>query len=180
MADLIEHMPKYYENSDTVKQIIFPIDRENLLMEDKIDSTVKEFVVSSASAYQLWRYEEEYGLPIDPQGLTLEERRSRVRAKMRMVGAVNKEMLKNVVSAWSNADVEIIEDYGNYTVIIEFVNQIGIPTNIADVYNAVNEIIPAHLIVAYIFKFRQHQELRGFTHQQLSVYTHGTIREGVI
>ena len=180
MANLIEHMPKYYENSITARQVTSPIDLENARMEDNVDLTVREFMVSSATSNTMWRYEEEYGLAVNPQGITLEERRSRVKAKMRMSGAVNKAMLKNVVSAWSNADVDIIEDFGTYTVIIEFVNTIGIPTNINDVYDAVNEIIPAHLIVAYVFKFRQNQELNHMTHQQLGIYTHNNIREGAL
>ena len=181
MAIIKQHMPKYYKNSTVVDNLTTPIDLENENTIKLINETIDQFYVSTATEKTLNRYEENYGLPINPSGLTLDERRSRIKAKMRMYGVVNKEMIQSVVNAWSNADVEITEDYSNYTVIIEFVNSIGIPSNMDNVYEAVNEIIPAHLIVIYIFKYRQHVDLKPYTHQYLGQYTHEQIRsEGVI
>lgn len=179
MAKIIEHMPMYMRPSKVAKNITHPIDIENASTDDLIAEMVAQFIVSTAT-YTLPRWEEQYGLDVNPQGITIDERRSRIKAKMRSVGVVNKAMIQNVVNAWTNADIEVIEQFDQYKVVIKFVNQIGIPTNIQDVYNAIDEIIPAHIQVAYEFKYRRYEELESKTHAQLSAFTHQTIREGVI
>lgn len=179
MARIKQHMPVYYRGSKVVEDLTHPIDLENTISLQKIQEMIDQFIVSTATT-ALSRYEEQYGLEVNPQGITTDERRSRIKAKMRSVGPVNAVMIQNVVSAWTNADVEIIEDFANYKITIKFVNVIGIPTKIDDVYKAISEIIPAHIKVEYQFKYRRYEELTGYTHQQLNAYTHTEIREGAI
>ena len=171
-------MQRYYQNSTSIKDITEPINIENESEEILIVAMVNQFIVSTAT-YALVRYEEQYALPINPS-ISLEERRSRIKAKMRSTGVVNAIMLQNIVDAWTNADIEVIEDYANFTVTIKFVSTIGIPSNIQDVYDAINAIKPAHLIFLYEFKYRRYEELTSKTHQQLSAFTHELIRGGVI
>jgi PKD repeat protein len=146
--------------------------------EEFIRETQMQFYVDSATT-SLPTYENEYGLQQNPS-LPDSQRRSRIKAKMRSAGTSTKAMIQNTIEAWSNADIEIYEDYGNYQIQVTFTNAIGIPPNMTDVYAAVREIIPAHLGIVYIFKYRRHEELKPFTHAQLAVFTHDTIREGAI
>jgi len=125
-------------------------------------------------------------------------------ARMRGFGTCTKAMVKKVADSWTNGDVEIVEflthyelnkkytheqmkqfthaklSLNDYEFKIVFNNEIGIPPNMQDVYNAIEEIKPAHLNVRYEFKFRRHQELVNKTHEQLSGFTHNIIRQGVI
>ena len=178
MAKLFEHMPRYYQNSTNIKNITEPMNIENETQETLIAAIVNQFVVNTAT-YALVRYEEQYGLPINPT-ISLDERRSRIKAKMRSIGVVNTEMLQNIVDAWTNSYIEVIEDYANFTITIKFVSSIGIPANMQDVYDAINAIKPAHLIFLYEFKYRRNEELANFTHDYLSQFTHNTLREGDI
>lgn len=177
MARISQHMPRYYVNSKVVADTTTPIDLENTNFLDKIQEMIDQFIVSTATT-TLNRYEEQYGLEVNPQGITTEERRSRIKAKMRSVGAVNAEMIQNVVSAWTNADVEIIEDFANYKITIKFVNVIGIPTKIDDVYKAIDEIIPAHIKVEYEFKYVRWVELENKKWIDLEPYTWQEVLEG--
>lgn len=168
MAELKENMPSDYLTSKIVNDVTYPLDLENDFLVDKIISMIKEFNVSTATT-TLHRYEEQYALPQNPS-ITIEERRSRVKAKMRSNGVINKKTLQKIVNAWSNADVEVIEDFNNYTVTIEFVSVVGIPSRIEDVYAAVKEVIPAHLNVIYKFRFNTVKDLRetAWTVKQLA------------
>lgn len=179
MANLVQHMPIYYKNSIVASYITKPIDLEINKSYNLVQDYVNQFIVSTAT-FALDRYEKQYGLPINPQGITIEERRSRIKAKMRSIGAVNKSMLQNVVNAWTNGDIEVIEDYNNYKITIKFVNIIGIPSNMQDVHNAISEIIPAHITVTYEFKYNKWSDIQNKTWQDVSRYTWGQIYEGNI
>lgn len=169
MAKLVEYMPIAYRSSNVAKDITYPMDLENDATDALIAEYVNQFVVSTAT-FSLSRYEEQYGLDVDPRGITLDERRSRIKAKMRSVGAVNSAMLQNVVNAWTNADIEVVEDYANYTVTIKFVSIVGIPSNMQDVYDAIDRIKPSHLIFKYEFKYNTVNVLRtsGYTVKSLA------------
>lgn len=176
---LIEHTPRYYRNSTIANDILHPIDLENERLILAVDTTKKEFVVDTA-VHTLSQYELEYGLPINPN-VSIEERQSRIKARMRSTGTTTKELIKSIVDSWTNGNVDIIEDYANYRITIEFNSVIGIPLNIQDVKNAINEIIPAHLEVLYKFKYNTWQEVSVKTWGELEAYTWQEVLEkGVI
>lgn len=165
---LIEHFPRYYKESEIAKELTYPIDLENLRLSVAVEQTKKEFVVDTAIE-TLPKFEEEFGLPINPTGVTLEERRSRIKAKMRTAGTTTKELVKTVVSSWAYGNVEVIEDSSNYSIKIEFVDEEAIPPNLQYIKQIISEIIPAHLGVEYIFKYNTVKVLRdtGWTVAEL-------------
>ncbi len=175
-AKLTEHMPIYFKPSIVASDITNPMYLENLKFENMIQEYTNQFIVKTAT-FTLSRYEEQYGLPVNPAGITTEERRSRIKSRMRMNGPTTKEFLQNILNAWGNSEVEITELFDQYLVKIKFISNNGIPSNLGDVREAISEIIPAHLNVLYDFKYRTHGELKPYTHQQLSNYTHQQIRD---
>lgn len=182
MAKLIEHMPLYYRSSKYVAGTTKGANTEILALHAQCDLMRQQFIVDTATELTLSRYEEEYGLPINPGAVSIDARRSRIKSKMRVAGVVTKELFQTCANAWANADVEIIEHYDQYLLEIKFVNIIGRPPHVDDLYKAMQEIIPAHLNVTYTFIYRTHREIKDhpFTHRQLQAYTHRQIREGVI
>lgn len=159
IRSIVEHMPHYIANSEVANNICSPIDIEIIKAELLIAEYTKQFVISTAT-FTLSRYEEQYNLPINPLGITIEERRSRVKAKMRSQGAVTKQMIRNVINSWTNAEIDIIEDYANYSVTIKFIDTVGIPSNVNDIYKAIDEIKPAHLNFIYEFKYNTVKDVR--------------------
>lgn len=188
MAKLVEHMPSYYRHSKYVTDATKGADTEILFLHAQSDLMQQQFIVDTATELTLSRYEEEYSLPVNPQDVTISARRSRIKAKMRTAGVVTKELMRTVIASWANNDVEIVENYADYSFTVKFVNQLGQPPHVEDLYAAVNEIIPAHLGISYVFIYRTHAELgspkthrmmKSFTHAQLSVYTHmNIVRDG--
>lgn len=179
MAELFEHLPRYYKDSVYLKDISGAIDKEDQRFLNSISELKLQFIVNT-STYALEKYEEEYNLPINPGGLTIEGRRSRIMAKMRSAGTVTKQLIKTVVESWSGGEVEIIEDFNNYTFEIKFVSDIGIPSNIEDVYKSIEEIKPAHLGVTYTFKYNIWNTLKPKTWDYIKTKTWSQVLEGAI
>lgn len=115
----------------------------------KLDETIDECFINTASAL-LSRYEEIYGIQVDVNKSD-EFRRERIRAKIRGIGTVTKQMIIDTASSFSNGEVEVVEDPANYSFKIKFVGVRGIPANMADLTLTIEEIKPAHL--AFTFEY---------------------------
>ncbi len=140
---------------------------------DALDDLQKQMNIDTAT-WALETYEKELGLVVDPLK-PLSERRSLIKAKLRGVGKVDADLIKTVVSSWTNGTVDV--KFENSTIKIRFINLLGIPENMEDVKFSIEEIKPAHLAVLYQYLFNTHNILSQFTHDQLSAYTHNQLRE---
>lgn len=106
----------------------------------------------------------------------IEDRRAIISAKWRGAGSLTLEVIKNTVSAYTNADIEV--GFGEDGVInIEFISVYGIPKNMEDVYNTIEEIKPAHLGVKYVFRYRTWGDLKGYRWGDLKSVSWGKIKE---
>ncbi|MCL6615562.1 MAG: YmfQ family protein, partial [Anoxybacillus ayderensis] len=72
---------------------------------------------------------------------------------LRGIGTVTVALIKNVAESWYNGEVEVTEQPSLYTVKIKFVSKLGVPSNLADIQNALREIIPAHLAINFEFSY---------------------------
>jgi hypothetical protein len=74
-------------------------------------------------------------------------------AKKRGNGVTTKKMLKNAAEAFSGGEVEIIENFEDYSFIVKFVGIKGIPKNLTLFKNMIEEIKPAHLNYELAFTY---------------------------
>lgn len=174
--DLMEMLPNYYRGNVTMEKLQSILAEKIQALAKDINETIDQCFVNTATAL-LSRYEKIYGLDVDISKSN-EFRRERIRAKIRGVGTVTKEMLKAVARSYSNGEVEVIEDPANYKFIIKFIGTRGLPPNMADLTVTIEEIKPAHLAYEFEFIYRTHKEISEFTHERLSEYTHAELREG--
>jgi len=174
--NLIEFLPDYYQANQTMEELQAILTSKIEALANDLNETIDQCFVNTATAL-LSRYERIHGLQVDV-AKSNEFRRERIRAKIRGVGTVTKEMLKAVARSYSNGEVEVIEDPANYRFIIKFVGTMGIPANMADLILTIDEIKPAHLAYTFEYTYRTYGELTAYTHEQLSAYTHQTLREG--
>ena len=63
---------------------------------------------------------------------------------------------------------------------MKFLSTIGVPPNLSDVTQAIEETKPAHLEYSYLILFVLHEELIQFTHHQLTEKTHEQIRNEAV
>lgn len=170
---------------------------EIALFKYQMEDVKKQFRIQTAT-WGLAMWEERYGIVTDLTD-SLENRRARVLAKKRGYGTTTKQRIKDIIKSWNGCNSEVYEQYthkflnqythnelsnktydelkGNdYEIKIVFTDTVGIPANMDDVKNAINEIIPAHLNVVYVFSYKSYDDLKIYTHNQLSLYTHNNIR----
>jgi len=176
--ELMNLLPGYYQDNQTMKSLQDILSGKINALASNLNETVDECFVNTASAL-LSRYEKIYGLQVDVSK-TAEFRRERIRAKIRGIGTVTKQMIIDTAASYSNGEVEVIEDPANYRFIIKFVGTLGIPSNMADLILTIEEIKPAHLTYTFEYTYRTYGELSAYMHEQLSEYTHAELREGEI
>ena len=176
MRDLMDYLPEWYQDSPetvaTQKAIQPELDmiwtaRNDLLLQ----------LNPNTATWGLDFWEEALGLPTD-KSKELAFRRTRVVAKLRGSGTTTVPLIKNVSESFSNGEVEVAEFYSEYRVEIRFVGTIGIPPNLEDLRDALCDIMPAHLVWEFVIYYRIHQQVRPYTHGELSAFQHQTIREG--
>lgn len=173
--DLMELLPEYYTGNTTMEELQGILSTDIYALAAKFGETIDECFVNTASAL-LSRYEQVYGLKVDVSK-TDEFRRERIRAKIRGIGTVTKQMIIDTAKSYSNGEVEVIEDPASYSFQIKFIGTIGIPANMADLTLTIEEIKPAHLAYTFEYTYNTNSVLSAFTHAQLAAFTHTQLRE---
>lgn len=131
------------------------------------------FVETATWGLNYW--EEFLGITVDENKET-DYRRSVIKAKLRGTGTITVKLIKNVAESFSNGEVSITENVAPYTFEVKFVGTRGIPPNLEDLKNAINEIKPAHLAVTYIFVYTVWSEVKKITWEQVKTDTWGNLK----
>lgn len=174
--ELMNLLPDYYRGNQTMEELQTILSADINSMASRFNNTIDQCFVNTATSL-LSRYEKIYGIRVDVSKSD-EFRRERIRAKIRGVGTVTKQMIEATARSYSNGEVEVIEDPVNYSFTIKFVGTKGLPPNMADLTLTIEEIKPAHLTYTFEYVYRTHTELGSYTLAQLSAYTHAELREG--
>ena len=169
---LINKLPSFYDNYIT-KPIQDSFTVEANLMNDKVEKTLEQFFVDSAT-YGLDYWEKMLG--ISKNNNDIQTRRENIKAKMRSRGTTTLSVIKNICEAYSNGEVDIIVNHSDYSFVIDFIGTIGIPRAFAELDKTINEIKPCHLAHSYRFNYNTHSNLANYTHEQLANYTHDEMR----
>lgn len=168
-------LPKYYQNSAVMLQLM----GTNAAILDAAEATINaadaQCLISTADT-SLSRWEQIFGLPNSEE--SNERRRERLLARKRGSGTGTIAHLKNVIAAFANGKVEIVELYGQYAITIEFVGTLGVPPYLDDVIAAINEIIPAHIGYTILIAYRTWAEVAGKTWAEIADKTWQEIAEG--
>ena len=150
-ANLLEYLPSFYHNSDVIKSFMESNSIEVDILKAYIEDLSKNLYVKTAT-WGLDLFEEELGLVTD-KSVSYEERRERILAKKRGNGTTTKAMIKNTAEAFSGGEVEVIENFSDYSFIVKFVGVKGIPKNLALFKQMIEEIKPAHLNYELAFTY---------------------------
>lgn len=173
---LLDLLPEFYANCPQTADLQNALGVELDAVQSARDDCMLQLDVNTATwGLDLW--EEAYGIKKDAEK-SYEFRRSRIISKMRGTGTVTALMIENVAESFSNGEVAVDEHPEQYRFDVRFVGKRGIPPNLDDLKEAIEEIKPAHLAVSYIILYRTHGELKAYTHAQLSAFTHKQIKEG--
>lgn len=173
---LIDLLPDYYSENETMKTLQSILSEQTDNLDTEMYKTINNCFVGSASD-TLARYECLLGLVPDS---TKSERyrRERIKAKISGAGTTTTSLIQNIAESFTNAAVDIIENFSLYTVTVKFTGTSGIPGNMVDIKETIEEAVPAHLKVLYEYIFNTYGAVGTFTHAELAAYTHERIRGG--
>lgn len=143
IPDLMKYLPKYYEKSKVMKSIQQAIAKGLGVANYDVEEVLNQFFVDTATwGLSLW--EEDLGIITDMKK-SYEARREIIKAKLRGSSSVTRGMLKNTALAYTNAEIDVIEKFDDYSFIVKFISVKGIPENLNGFKQTIEEIKPAHL-----------------------------------
>lgn len=176
MKDLMLYLPENYDQSAETRTIQEAIQPEMTKLQEARDDLLLQLNPYTATwGLKLW--EAGLGLATD-ESKPLDYRRTRVVSKVRGNGTTTVALIKSVSESFSYGKVAVVEYYSDCKVEIRFVGTIGMPPNMDDLEDALNDIMPAHLTWDFVIYYRTHGQVGAYTHGQLAAFTHLTIREG--
>ncbi|MNC18732.1 hypothetical protein D3C75_666460 [compost metagenome] len=161
---LNKYLPEFYHDIRDMQELLDSEGEEIELLAGNVESLLQQYYPESAT-WALSRYEKDLNIVVDA-GKPNDQRRSVIISKMRGYGKVSASMMKNVAQAYDGGTVEVDVDPATYTITVTFVDTFGTPPNLGDLKAALNEIKPAHLRLAYVFRFFTYQELLQITYNQ--------------
>ena len=160
--ELIKLLPVYYENNETMKTLQSILSEQTDGLDTEMYKTIDNcFVGSVSDAAKSDRYRQE-----------------RIKAKISGAGTTTASLIQNIAESFTSAAVDIVENFPSYTITVCFTGTSGIPGNMSDIKQTIEEAVPAHLKVLYEYIFNTYGAVGTFTHAELAAYTHERIRGG--
>lgn len=121
-----------------------------------LDKVRSEFFVDTA-VDMLDTYERHLG--ISGADKSLENRRAAIIAGRQRGGKVDIAQIQAAANAWKNGATSV--DFVDGKIVITFISELGIPTDMEGLKAAISTIIPAHLAIGYIFRYLLIEEVHG-------------------
>lgn len=160
---LMQHIPKYYRDIVEIEELQNAIDLQLDELDIMSNEVLKQFFIYTAT-WSLPIWERIFGLTVGDTTSNIKERRENIISKLRSYGTTTKEMIARVAKAFTNGEIEVIEDNPNYSFTIKFTSIVGIPDNLENFKKVVATIKPAHLNFNVEFRYNTHNQI-GYLYQ---------------
>lgn len=108
-------------------------------------------------------------------GWSLQDRKDRIIYTLLSKNIFTPHVLKEQAKIFTNGEIEVIENYGNYSFTIKFTSVVGIPQNLDNFKNFIYINKPAHLNFKIEFRYNTHNQVAYLTHNSLKLKTHKAI-----
>lgn len=145
------------------------------MMDDQSDFTDQLNVATATWGLTYW--ESMLGITTNVD-VTYEQRREVVISHLRGAGTSTVAAIQNVAESYDKGSVGVTEIYDEYRVLLTFLDEFGIPDNMADIQAAVAAVMPAHLAYEFVYLFATWASYADYTWNQLANYTWDEIRDG--
>lgn len=175
---MLDMLPHYYKDSQVIKDFLNSIQEVFKDVDMRINNAEKEINIITAEDLSAW--ENEVGLTslVDTDK---ETRRSRVLTRLQGNGVLTVAELIALVAKYEDTEIQIKEDYENYTVSVIFPKRLKAPEKLEQIRAAVEEVKPAHIRVIYTFsEYATHLSLQQYKHGELRKFTHYQLRNEIL
>ena len=143
--NLINKLPDFYGECPRTNDIQNGLSSEINTLYSKVQGTIDQLYVNSAT-WALGEWEKFAG--IKKTDGTMEQRRSRVVAKLKAKGTTTLEVMKSLCKSYAE-DIRVTEIFNEYKILLELIikkdEDIPKTYNFTDINEAIWEIKPAHL-----------------------------------
>jgi hypothetical protein len=153
------HLPDYYAEIVEMDTLTATEGVEFDALYSDIETLLNEAYPETSTIF-LDRYEKDLQIVVDASK-PVDQRRSVIISKMRGSGKVSGSMIKNVAQAYDGGTVGVAVDVPHYTIIITFIDTVGIPQNLDDLKQALEDIKPAHMTLEYKFRYLLIREIHN-------------------
>ena len=144
---MIVRLPDYYRKSKVVKDLYAVIQKLLDKVAEDISAEDLRLFITTTDNFSL--HEKDVVLP--EISADNETKRARVIARLQGNNLLTKAELERLILIYDKTGCTITEDFANYTVNILFGDRTGIPYNLEQIREAVEEVKPAHIKVNYEF-----------------------------
>lgn len=148
---MINSAPDYYQESRVYAAIQQAVADEIDYQESNSNDLEDQLYIETAT-WGLKYWEEEVGIPTNTAD-SYEVRRSRVLSKWRGFGNFSGSLVKKVCEAFTNGEVTVTVNIATGIVTITFIGARGLPPNLSDLQATLDDIVHAHLSLAYVFTY---------------------------
>ena len=125
--ELTQYVPERYWGNDEVQKLIYEKLSERLnWLEGIFEEIVNNAYIKDMNEEALSKLEKEFKIKPDNE-MTLESRKEFLLSILRGIGVTNVERLKIIAKSYECGDIEVIQNYSSYSIIIKFVTVLGIP-----------------------------------------------------
>ena len=108
-------------------------------------------------------------------GWSLQDRKDRIIYTLLSKNIFTPQVLKEQAKIFTNGEIEVIENYNDYSFIIKFTSIVGIPQNLDNFKNFIYINKPAHLNFKIEFRYNTHNQVAYLVHNSLKAKTHKQI-----
>ncbi len=166
---LTDQLPERYLNSPEVGAAAGILWVLGEAFRDCVLDWLEQLTIDTAT-WGLKYWEQTYG--VTPQITdTVEERRGRVKAKMRSPQTVTAAMLENLTDSYINGQSVVTELPRQHKVQIRFNGDYGIPSNLDSLTAALLEVLPSHVTYEYLYRYLLVREVHGMVISTLQTHT---------
>lgn len=149
IIELKKELPRFYDQIKDFTELVKA--DANILadLQNSVDGALDQMFIETAT-WGLDRREKFFGITPD-SSKPVDQRRSVLKSKVRGAGVTTVALLKDVAESWYNGSIDVLENFES--IQIKFNSNLGVPDNLEDVRKALREIVPAHLLIEYVFMY---------------------------
>ena len=170
---LIKKVSKVSRNS-LQKDLIRTLDLMCEYVKNDIQKYKELLFIAFFNEQQVANYERFMELDYK-NGWSLQDRKDRIIYTLLSKNIFTPHVLKEQAKIFTNGEIEVIEDYGNYSFTIKFTSVVGIPQNLDNFKNFIYINKPAHLNFKIEFRYNTHNQVAYLLHNSLKVKNHKEI-----
>lgn len=161
--DMLISLPTAYRKDRWVRDLLEAIrGLDESQRTEMLDAAAQLFPASMT-----WLLETEERAANLPSTGTLEERRTALIARWRGAGKCDVERIQSVCDSWRNGEISV--GFAKGVIVLTFVGAYGMPDNtaLAVLRDAIEQTVPCHLAVKYLWRWLLVREVSAMTVDEL-------------